>query len=207
MTVSPMRRRLLLAGAAGALAAGTALLWDYGRSAGAGFEPPPEDICIVAPTRVTPAHAFDPASGLAIYDARPIPTEARCPVCGMYPARFPRWAAQIIFKDGDAHFFDSPVDLFGFMNGVGRHSSPYTMKEAVAQFVTDFDSGEWVAAETAFYVRGSDVLGPMRDADLPAFGSRESAAAFARSHGGKVLAHAEVTPQVIRLLSRNLHRH
>ena len=39
-----VRRRLLLAGAASALAAGTALLWDYGRGAGAGFEPPAEDV-------------------------------------------------------------------------------------------------------------------------------------------------------------------
>ena len=43
MTDALVRRRLLLAGAAGALAAGTALLWDYGRSASAGFEPPAED--------------------------------------------------------------------------------------------------------------------------------------------------------------------
>ena len=36
MSDAVARRRLLLAGAASALAAGTALLWDYGRGAGAG---------------------------------------------------------------------------------------------------------------------------------------------------------------------------
>lgn len=184
------------------LAAGAAYMFYADKRSDAVLDAISNEVCIVAPA--TPP---DPASALPLIAPRAVPAEARCPVCGMYPARTPRWAAQVVFQDGATHFFDSPVDLFGFMNGVGRHSSPYTMKEAVAQFVTDFDSGEWVAAETAFYVRGSDVLGPMRDADLPAFGSRESAAAFARSHGGKVLAHAEVTPQVIRLLSRNLHRH
>ncbi len=159
----------------------------------------PEELCIVAPA--TPP---DPAAPLPLIAPRAVPQDARCPVCGMYPARYPRWAAQVVFQDGATHFFDSPVDLFGFMTGVGRHGSPYTMKEAVAQFVTDFDGGGWVAAETAFYVHGSSVLGPMRDADLPAFGSRESAAAFARSHGGEVLAHGQVTSGVIRLLSRNL---
>ncbi len=162
----------------------------------------PDELCIVAPA--TPP---DASSELDPLMPRTAPQDARCPVCGMYPARYPRWAAQVVFRDGATHFFDSPVDLFGFMNGVGRHSSPYTMKDAAAQFVTDFDTGEWVAADAAFYVRGSSVLGPMRDADLPAFGSRESAEAFARNHGGKVLAHAEVTPEVVRPLSRNVHRH
>lgn len=197
------RTRWLLGFGVAVVTAGTVAYTLYpGKRSDAVLDAISNEVCIVAPA--TPP---DPASDLPLIAPRAVPAEARCPVCGMYPARSPRWAAQVVFQDGATHFFDSPVDLFGFMNGVGRHSSPYTMKEAVAQFVTDFDSGEWVAAETAFYVRGSDVLGPMRDADLPAFGSRESAAAFARSHGGKVLAHAEVTPQVIRLLSRNLHRH
>lgn len=160
------------------------------------------ELCIVAPA--TPP---DPASGLPRLAPRAVPAEARCPVCGMYPARYPRWAAQIVFRDGATHFFDSPVDLFGFMNGVGRHSSPYTMKEAAAQFVTDFETGAWIGAGTAFYVNGSSILGPMRDADLPAFGDRASAETFARERGGKVLTYTEVTPDVIRPLSRNLHRH
>lgn len=199
-----MRRALWLpALGAVALAAGAVAYTLYpGKRSDAVLDAISNEVCIVAPA--TPP---DPASGLPLLAPRAVPAEARCPVCGMYPARYPRWAAQVIFQDGATHFFDSPVDLFGFMNGVGRHSSPYTMKEAAAQFVTDFDTGDWVAADAAFYVRGSSALGPMRDADLPAFGSRESAEAFARSRGGKVLAHAEVTPEVTRSLSRNLHRH
>lgn len=197
------RTRWLLGFGVAVVAAGTVAYTLYpGKRSDAVLDAISNEVCIVAPA--TPP---DPASDLPLIAPRAVPAEARCPVCGMYPARYPRWAAQVIFQDGATHFFDSPVDLFGFMNGVGRHSSPYTMKEAVAQFVTDFDSGEWVAAETAFYVRGSDVLGPMRDADLPAFGSRDSAEAFARNRGGKVLAHADVTPEVLRPLSRNLHRH
>lgn len=186
-----------------ALAAGAVAYTVYpGKRSVANVDEISSELCIVAPA--TPP---DPVSGLDPLMPRTVPADARCPVCGMYPARYPRWAAQIVFQDGATHFFDSAVDLFGFMNGVGRHSSPYTMKEAVTQFVTDFESGEWVAAEAAFYVNGSSIRGPMRDADLPAFGDRASAETFAREHGGKVLAYAEVTPDVIRPLSRNLHRH
>lgn len=199
-----MRRRTLLLMVGGvALAAGAVAYGLYpGKRPLASIDEISNELCIVAPA--TPP---DPSSGLDPLIPRAVPAEARCPVCGMYPARYPRWAAQIVFQDGATHFFDSPVDLFGFMNGVGRHSSPYTMNEAATQFVTDFESGEWVAAEQAFYVNGSSVVGPMRDADLPAFGSRAAAEAFARARGGKVLVHADVTADVIRALSRNLHRH
>jgi copper chaperone NosL len=63
----------------------------------------------------------DPVIGLDPIAARPVPAEARCPVCGMYPARYPRWAAQLIFKDGKALFFDSPLELFRFLLDMGRY--------------------------------------------------------------------------------------
>ena len=192
-----VRRRLLLAGAAGALAAGSALLWDYGRSASAGFEPPAEDVCIVAPTRVTPPHAFDPASGLAMYDARPIPTDARCPVCGMYPARFPLWAAQIIFKDGAAHFFDSPVDLFMFLDKPARFGTERSATDAAAIYVADFRSGTWLAAREAVFVRDSKARGPMRGPDLPAFADETVAQAFIAEQGGRALRFDQVDASVV----------
>lgn len=42
----------------------------------------PDDICVMAPPQ-----AYDPASARAMLVARAIPDDARCPVCGMYPAR------------------------------------------------------------------------------------------------------------------------
>jgi nitrous oxide reductase accessory protein NosL len=158
------------------------------------------DLCIVAP-----ATPYDPASGLAMLEARPVPADARCPVCGMYPARYPRWAAQTLFKDGAAHFFDSPLDLFAFLQKVDRHERRYTLDDVAVSYVSDFESGQWIEARHAFFVLGSSVVGPMRDADLPAFGSRKSAEALTRSHGGKVLTAAEITPELTRSLSRNLH--
>jgi hypothetical protein len=58
-----------------------------------------------------------------------VPAEARCPVCGMYPARFPAWAAQVHLRDGSIRFFDSPVEFFRWLRpaplrpgrGGGRH--------------------------------------------------------------------------------------
>ncbi|MFH1817924.1 MAG: nitrous oxide reductase accessory protein NosL [Pseudomonadota bacterium] len=160
-------------------------------------------LCIVAP-----ATPYDPASGLPMYAPRPIPADARCPVCGMYPARYPRWAAQIIFKNGAAHYFDSPVNLFDFLHKVERYDRRYARADVAVSYVRDLASGQWVEAGQAFFVHGSDFAGPMRNADLPAFASSAAADAFARLHRGTVLTASDMTPQLLAPLSRNgRHRH
>ncbi|MBD3812371.1 MAG: nitrous oxide reductase accessory protein NosL [Betaproteobacteria bacterium] len=160
-------------------------------------------LCIVAP-----ATPYDPASGLPMYAPRPVPADARCPVCGMYPARHPRWAAQIIFKNGAAHYFDSPVNLFDFLHKVDRYDRRYTLDDVAASYVRDLESGQWIKAGQAHFVHGSAVIGPMRTADLPAFASRTAADAFARQHRGTVLTAADMTPRLLASLSRNgRHRH
>lgn len=193
--------KLLLVGAVlSALGIAAVLLPPRGKPATQNVGHIENDLCIVAP-----ATPYDPASGLDMLDPKPIPANARCPVCGMYPARNPRWAAQTLFKDGAAHFFDSPVDQFAFLQKVDRHDRRYTLDDVAVSFVSDFETGLWIEARSAFFVRGSNALGPMRDADLPAFASRDAADTLARNHGGKVLTFAEITPELIQSLSRNLH--
>lgn len=197
MTNPVWRRRLLLAGAASALAAGSALFLDYGSQPGLGFEPPAEDVCIVAPARVTEPHAYDPASGLGIHDARPIPADARCPICGMYPARFPRWAAQLIFKDGATHFFDSPVDLFMYLETPERFGSERKPADVATIYVADFRSGAWLPARQAVFVRDSRARGPMRGPDLPAFADAATAQAFIAEQGGRALSFEQIDASVV----------
>lgn len=208
MSASTLRRRLLLAGAAGALAAGSTLLWTYTGEGSKAFEPPAEDVCVVSPARVTAPHAFDPASGLGIHDARPLPADARCPVCGMYPARFPRWAAQIIFTDGAAHFFDSPVDLFMFLDDPSRFGSARAAADAAAIYVADFRGGAWLPARQAVFVRDSRARGPMRGPDLPAFADAAAARAFIAEQGGQALSFGEINARFVNgLRDANHARH
>jgi len=185
-----------------AVAAAVVVLLPHGERAATDPDLVTNELCIVAP-----ATPYDPASGLAMLAPRPIPADARCPVCGMYPARFPRWAAQSIFRDGAAHYFDSPINLFVFLQRVDRYSNGYTVDDVAVSFVTDFETGQWIEAQDAFFVHGSSAFGPMRDADLPAFASREAADALTRSRGGKALAFTEVTPELIQSLNRSVHHH
>lgn len=164
---------------------------------------PESDVCLVAPP--TP---YNPASGLALKAARPVPADARCPVCGMYPARAPAWAAQVIFTNGDAQFFDSPLSLFMYLNDVARFSPGRSAGDIVARYVTDFGSRRMLDAASAFYVVGSSAKGPMRAGNLPAFASERAARAFAEQRGGEVRAFAKIDAALVqRLGGQAAHSH
>ncbi|MBS0294026.1 MAG: nitrous oxide reductase accessory protein NosL [Proteobacteria bacterium] len=160
---------------------------------------PEPDVCIVAPpTR------YDPASGLAPTAARNVPADARCPVCGMFPARAPQWAAQVIFDNGDAQFFDSPLSLFMYLQDVARYSPGRSAAQIVAHYVTDAsDPGpsRWIDALGAYYVHGSSARGPMRAGNLPAFAERAAAQSFAAQRGGTVLAFGAIDAALIAQLA------
>lgn len=161
------------------------------------------DVCVVAPP--TP---YDPASGLPLEAARPVPSGVRCPVCGMYPERSPDWAAQIIFANGDAQFFDSPLSLFMYLNDVARYSPGRSADEIVAHYVTDVSGKSWTDARSAFYVHGSSAKGPMRAGNLPAFASKKAALQFAEQRGGTVLGYADVDAGLVSQLGgQGTHAH
>lgn len=197
----PTRRAL-----AAVLLAGPALAFLPGASrwmAGKAVPVPESDVCLVAPP--TP---YDPASGLPLAAARPVPAGVRCPVCGMYPARAPNWAAQIIFANGDAQFFDSPLSLFMYLDNVGRYTPGRSADDIVARYVTDFGSLQMLNATNAFYVVGSSAHGPMRAGNLPAFASEQAARQFAAQKGGEVRTFAAVDAVLVeKLAGRGGHRH
>ncbi|MDO9221882.1 MAG: nitrous oxide reductase accessory protein NosL [Thiobacillus sp.] len=195
-------RLLPLVGVLFATAIAAVLLLPKGMQTTLDIGPVTNELCIVAP-----ATPYDPSSGRALLAPKSIPDDARCPVCGMYPARFPRWAAQTVFKDGASHYFDSPINLFAFLQRIDRYSRRYALEDVAVSYVTDFETGQWVEAHHAFFVQGSTAFGPMRAADLPAFSTRKSAATFSRGRGGKVLSFAQVTPELIQSMSRNTHHH
>lgn len=178
------------------------LQWLPGTRASPQLDPSSE-VCVVAPP--TP---YDPASGLALLAPRPVPVDARCPVCGMYPARSresARWAAQVIFDNGDAQFFDSPLSLYIYLQNVARYTRGREASQIAASYVSDASSGTWLAADTAFYVQGSTATGPMRAGNLPAFADATAAQRFARERGGRLLRSSDISPELLRRLDPGTH--
>lgn len=161
-----------------------------------------DELCIVAPT-----FAYDPASGLSPSAPREVPADARCPVCGMYPARQRNWAAQVIFADGAAQFLDSPLSLFHFLQHVERYAPGRHASDIVATYVSDQQSGQWLDADKAIYVHGSRLLGPMRAGNLPAFADRQQAQRFIEYMGGRartaVSLRQQLPPELQQLASHD----
>lgn len=161
------------------------------------------EVCVVAPPV-----PYDPKSGLGLHAPRPVPADARCPVCGMYPARSLEWAAQVVFDNGDTQFFDSPLTLFVYLQDVGRYTRGRRASEIAARYVSDASSGDWISAADAVYVSGSAAVGPMRAGNLPAFADAAAAQRFASARGGVLMAPRQISPQLLQDLSgQRLHAH
>lgn len=124
----------------------------------------------------------------------------RCPVCGMFVYKYPKWVAQIYFQDDSTYFYDGAKDMFKHIFDTGKYSPGKTADMATEIFVTDYYEVELIDAKSAFYVIGSDVLGPMGHELLP-FKDLESAQEFMQDHKGKsIIRFNEVTPELIESL-------
>jgi nitrous oxide reductase accessory protein NosL len=122
------------------------------------------------------------ASAADALGVKPKPGD-KCPVCGMFVAKYPDWVAGVTFGDGTYAVFDGPKDMLKYWLEPARYrvARDRTMKRP---FVTDYYTLKPIDARAAFYVAGSDILGPMGHELIP-FAAEEAARDFLRDHGGK----------------------
>jgi copper chaperone NosL len=140
------------------------------------------------------------ASSLAAAEKKPLTPSSKdkCPVCGMFVAKYPDFLAQIIFKDGTAFFFDGPKDMFKFYFNLQRYSPKKKVEDIGTLYVTDYYSLLPIDGFTALYVIGSDVYGPMGRELIP-FGKNHEALEFKRDHKGKeILNFQDITSSVVK---------
>ncbi|GAB6049594.1 hypothetical protein JCM16106_04380 [Hydrogenophilus islandicus] len=189
------RRRWLAAGLAtvlSAIAAGGWALWSLRNRKTVDHE----ESCSTDLEGRTPPHAYDPQrDGPDPLAPRTIPETARCPICGMYPARYPRWAAQRIDEAGRVDFYDAPRDLVihdQWLRQAGEVES--SRKRAVAIWVRDYcrDEPTWIAGEQAWFVFSPQLIGPMGRPEPAACGDETSARALAMAKGGELLRLADL---------------
>ena len=118
-----------------------------------------------------------------------VPEGAKCPVCGMLVGKNPNWAAMIEVQGGENLYFDGVKDMMKYYFQKGKGFDKI--------FVTDYYKLYKIDAKSAFFVLGSNVLGPMGDELIP-FESESAAKTFAKDHGGKnVLKFDEIQESVI----------
>jgi len=130
-------------------------------------------------------------------DAIKVPTKAKCPVCGMFVSKYPKWAA-IMAVDGKHYYFDGVKDMlkFYFFDGDFKYD-----RSKISKFkVTSFYTLEAIDAKKAYYVIGSDVLGPMGNELIP-FKTLQEAKNFMSEHKGEeILKFNQITPKIVMAL-------
>lgn len=130
-----------------------------------------------------------------------VPATAKCPVCGMFVAKYPDWTATARFKDGTTSYYDGPKDLFSHYLDTARYTPGKRQADIVALSVKEYYSLAMIDARTAFFVSGSDVYGPMGSELIP-FSTEKDAASFKLDHKGKrILRFNEITRQTIKSLN------
>lgn len=119
-----------------------------------------------------------------------------CPVCGMLVSKYPNWIAVVTWKDGHAHFFDGAKDMFKFLQNLAHYAPGHRKEDIAGIYVTDFYNLERIDARKAYFVIGSDVLGPMGHELVP-LASKPDAEDFMKDHKGKrILTFNAVTAEI-----------
>lgn len=123
----------------------------------------------------------------------------KCPVCGMFVAKYPDFLAKVLFEDGTYAVFDGNKDMFKYLLDIPRYNPAQQGRVKDIQ-VTDYYGIFGVDGRKAWYVVGSDVYGPM-GRELISFIREDDAREFARDHHGKnVLRFDDIDDEVVQSL-------
>jgi nitrous oxide reductase accessory protein NosL len=127
---------------------------------------------------------------------KPSPKE-KCPVCGMFVAKYPDWVGEIIFKDGTYAVFDGPKDMFKYYFNLRKYNPSKKIADIDSIYVTDYYGLTFIDGYKAVYVIGSDVYGPM-GRELVPFEKEGDAKEFMNDHKGKsLLGFKNITMELI----------
>jgi len=128
---------------------------------------------------------------------KPSPKD-KCPVCGMFVAKYPDFLAEIIFKDGSTLFFDGTKDMFKCYLDLKKCHPSKKQSDIDSLYVNDYYGLTPVDGFKAFYVIGSDILGPMGRELIP-FEKETDAKEFMKDHRGQsILKFGDVTVNVLK---------
>ncbi len=129
-----------------------------------------------------------------------VPEKAKCPVCGMFVAKYPKWTASITYPDGRTFYFDGVKDMMKYYFEPERFHGDKTKPAKI--LVQDFYSLKPIDATKAWYVIGSNVVGPMGNELIP-FAEKGDAEIFAKEHfGKKIVSFDQITIETVYQLDR-----
>jgi len=110
-----------------------------------------------------------------------VPQDAKCPVCGMFVYKYPKWTTHMVIDDKDL-YFDGVKDMMKYYIFDGDFI--YDRKSISHMQVSDYYTLEAIDAKDAYFVYDSNMFGPMGRELIP-FKSKKEAQTFMSDHSGK----------------------
>jgi copper chaperone NosL len=159
-------------------------------------------LSLLFPLTLTLALSLTLITGIYGGDRKPVKPSPKdkCPVCGMFVAKYPDFLAQIVFKDGSALFFDGAKDMFKCYLNLKKYQPSRKQSDIDSIYVNDYYRLTFVDGFEALYVVGSDIYGPMGRELIP-FEKEADAREFMRDHkGNRVVKFIDVTPDILKNL-------
>jgi len=139
----------------------------------------------------------------------PKPTKRdRCPVCGMFVGRYPKWNAGMKFKDGSDAFFCSPKCFLQAYHHTSKYFPGKTKKDIVLMWVTDYYTTKKIRADApdTYFVAGSSLVGPMGWDVVPVKG-KSAAEVLRKDYDGTAIVHLyEVTEEMVQRARRGTRK-
>lgn len=107
----------------------------------------------------------------------------QCPVCAMYPYKYPKFSCGIQLQDKRTYYFCGTGCLLRTWLHP-EHFLGVDSSELLKPVVRDYFSGQEVDGREVTWITGSDIVGPMGPAIVPLL-NKEDVSAFMERHGGK----------------------
>ncbi len=138
-----------------------------------------------------------PVQGADRRPIKPLPKD-KCPVCGMFVAKYPDWLSAIVYKDGSYAVFDGVKDMMKYYHHLKKYNPSKRHTDIDYIQVNDYYRLAPIDGLKAYYIIGSNIYGPMGKELIP-FEKKEDAEEFMVDHVGKALLRfQEITPEVLK---------
>ena len=127
---------------------------------------------------------------------KPDPKE-KCPVCGMFVSKYPEWIVQLHLPNDEVMMFDGVKDMLKYYFEPDKYGAGTQIKTATI-YVKDYYTQNWIKGDKAYYVKGSDVTGPMGHEFIP-FAGEAAAVSFKKDHHGKqIMTFNDIKPEDLK---------
>jgi copper chaperone NosL len=139
-------------------------------------------------------------SSVSAGERKPIQPTAKdkCPVCGMFVAKYTDFLSQVIYKDGSYAVFDGAKDLFKYYLNLQSYNPSKNESDIDSVYVTDYYTLTPIDGFTAYYVIGSNIYGAMGKELIP-FEKEADAREFMKDHNGKsMVSFKKVTTSTLK---------